>query len=137
MAIDTMNHGITHLYVGAKVASQLMGMDSRVFAASGLSDRPNIYRIGTLFGRYEVYFAPNLLTETATGAQVLCIGRATDVTRNPFILGDAVSPTVMPLSVNADMRTGTTFYARNFTALNPHHPSSMGAAMITIRNMGV
>jgi hypothetical protein len=137
MAIDTMNHGITHLYVGAKVASQLMGMDSRVFAASGFSDRPNIYRIGTLFGRYEVYFAPNLLTETATGAQVLCIGRATDVTRNPFILGDAVSPTVMPLSVNADMRTGTTFYARNFTALNPHHPSSMGAAMITIRNMGV
>lgn len=136
MAIDTMNHGITHLYVGPKVASQLMGMDAASFMGSGLSDRPNIYRIGTLFGRYEVYFAPNLLAETATSAQVLCIGRATDVTRNPFILGDAVSPTVMPLAVNADMRTGTTFYARNFTALNPHQPSSMGAAMITIRNMG-
>lgn len=135
MAIDTMNHGITHLYVGKKLASQLMALPREVFEPSGVAERPNIFRIGRLFGRFEVYYTPKGVTETSTSGQVLCIGRATDVTRNPFILGDAVPPTVIPLAVGSDLRQGAGFYARNFTAVNPNGPSSLGCALINVINL--
>jgi len=137
MAVDTLNHGVTHLYVGKFVAAQLMSMPSTIFQPSGISARPGIYRLGRLFGRYEVYYTPHLITEAANGSsgEILCIGRATDVTRNPFVLGDAVAPTVIPLAVNADLRSGAGFYARNFTAVNPHGPSAMGAAKINVTNL--
>lgn len=134
MAIDTMNHGITHLYVGKRLAAQLMGLPREVFEPSGVAERPCIFRIGRLFGRYEVYYTPKGVTETSTSGQVLCIGRATDVTRNPFILGDAVPPTVIPLAVGADLRQGAGFYARNFTAVNPNAQSSLGCALINVIN---
>lgn len=135
MALDTMNHGITHLYVGKNVAAQMISLPRDIFEPSGVAERPNIFRVGRLFGRYEVYYTPKGLTDSASASQVLCIGRATDVTRNPFILGDAVPPTVVPLAVGTDLRQGAGFYARNFTAVNPHGPSSLGAAMIDVINM--
>lgn len=135
MAIDTMNHGVTHLYVGKHIAAQFMSLPREIFEPSGVAERPNIFRIGRLFGRFEVYYTPKGLADGPSAAQILCIGRATDVTRNPFVLGDAVPPTVIPLAVNADMRQGAGFYARNFTAVNPHGPSSLGAAMIDVLNM--
>lgn len=135
MALDTMNHGITHLYVGKHVAAQMLGLPRDIFEPSGVALRPNIFRIGRLFGIYDVYYTPKGVNDTASAAQILCVGRATDVTRNPFVLGDAVPPTVIPLSVNGDLRQGAGFYARNFTAVNPHGPSSLGAAMIDVINM--
>lgn len=139
MANDTMNHGITHLYVGKFLASMMLSMPTNIFTPSGIPARPSIYRIGRLFGRFEVYYAPKLVPESIVGghqaASVLCIGRATDVTRNPFILGDAVAPSVIPIATNADLKTGAGFYARNFTAVNPHAPSSLGCAMINITNL--
>jgi hypothetical protein len=135
MAIDTMNHGITHLYVGKNMAANFMGLPREIFEPSGVAERPNIFRVGRLFGRYEVYYTPKGITETTTSSQVLCIGRATDVTRNPFVLGDAVPPTVIPLAVNSDLRQGAGFYARNFTAVNPYAPASLGCAMVNITNM--
>ncbi|QFY42998.1 hypothetical protein F6R98_10535 [Candidatus Methylospira mobilis] len=139
MANDTMNHGITHLYVGKFMASMLLSMPSDIFVPSGLPARPGIYRVGRLFGRFDVYYAPKGVKEAIVNgtqtAQVLCIGRATDVTRNPFVLGDAVAPQVIPLAVNSDMKTGAAFYARNFTSVNPHCPSSMGCAMIDVYNL--
>lgn len=135
MALDTMNHGVTHLYVGKHIAAQLMSLPREIFEPSGVAERPNIFRIGRLFGRFEVYYTPKGLSDGPSAAQILCIGRATDVTRNPFVLGDAVPPTVIPLAVNADMRQGAGFYARNFTAVNPHGPSSLGAAMIDVLDM--
>ncbi|MEI6746286.1 MAG: hypothetical protein WCL34_10010 [Methylococcaceae bacterium] len=139
MANDTMNHGITHLYVGKFLASMMLSMPTNIFTPSGIPARPSIYRIGRLFGRFEVYYAPKLVPESIVNgrqaASVLCIGRATDVTRNPFILGDAVAPSVIPIATNADLKTGAGFYARNFTAVNPHAPSSLGCAMINITNL--
>lgn len=135
MAIDTMNHGITHLYVGKNVAAQFMALPRDMFEPSGVAERPCIFRIGRLFGRFEVYYTPKGIVETATSSQILCIGRATDVTRNPFILGDAVPPTVIPLAVGADLRQGAGFYARNFTSVNPHGPSSLGCAVINVINL--
>lgn len=135
MAVDTMNHGITHLYVGQMLAAQFMGLPREVFEPSGQAERPCIYRIGRLFGRYEVYYTPNVVTETTTSGQILCVGQATDVTRNPVVLGDAVSPTVIPLSVGIDLKQGAGFYARNFTAVNPHAPSARGFALINAINL--
>ncbi len=139
MAIDTMNHGITHLYVGKFIAAMLLSMPSNQFVPSGIPARAGIYRVGKLFGRFDVYYAPKIIPESIIdghqAASVLCIGRATDVTRNPFVLGDAVAPSVIPLAVNADLKTGAGFYARNFTCVNPHAPSSLGCALINITNL--
>jgi hypothetical protein len=84
-----------------------------------------------------VYYTPKVITESNSASQMLCIGRAPDVTRNPFVLGDAVPPTVLPLGMNMDLKRGAVFYARNFTELNPHNPSSMGCALINVTNMGL
>ena len=134
MAEDTMSHGITHLYVGKNVASQLMSMSG--FQGSGITARPGIYRLGRLFGRYEVYYSPKIVKDTPDAAQILCVGRAPDVARNPIVLGEAVAPTVMPLGLNSDLRQGAGFYARNFTCVNPHEASSKGFAILNVTNMG-
>lgn len=135
MAIDTMNHGITHLYVGAKVMAQFRSLPGDIFEPSNIAERPGIFRVGRLFGRYEVYYTPKIVEELPEASQILCIGRATDVTRNPFVLGDAVAPTVIPLAVNADLKTGAGFYARNFTAVNPYAAAAHGCALINVINM--
>ena len=135
MAVDTMNHGITHLYVGKDIASQFQTLANDIFEPSGIAERPGIYRVGRLFGRYEVYYTPKEVKETGTGGSILCVGRATDVARNPIVLGDAVPPTVKPLLAGDDLREGAGFYARNFTAVNPHGPSSLGCATINVTNL--
>ena len=135
MAIDTMDHGITHVYVGKYIASQWMSLPREIFEPSGISERPGIFRIGRLFGRIEVYYTPKGLTDTAAAGQILCVGKATNVSLNPFVLGDAVAPTVMPLAFNADMKRGAAFYARNFTAVNPFKQAALGCAVINVTNM--
>ncbi|MBL0011043.1 MAG: hypothetical protein IPP22_08710 [Nitrosomonas sp.] len=135
MAIDTMDHGITHAYVGKYIASQWMSLPREIFEPSGISERPGIFRIGRLFGRIEVYYTPKGLTDTAAAGQILCVGKATNVSLNPFVLGDAVAPTVMPLAFNADMKRGAAFYARNFTAVNPFKQAALGCAVINVTNM--
>lgn len=135
MALLTMNHGVTHLYVGEKVASQMQGLPNDIWQSSGITARAGIYRVGKLFGKYDVYYTPRGVYEEQEGAEILCVGQATDVTRNAFILGDAVAPTVLPLAMNSDLKTGAAYYARNFTAVNPHKHSAQGAALITVTNL--
>jgi len=135
MAVDTMNHGITHLYAGKDIASQWLSLGSDLFEPSGVMERPGIFRLGRLLGRYDCYYTPKGLVNTQTSAQILAVGRATDVTRNPFVLGDAVPPTVVPLAVGKDLNQGAGFYARNFTAVNPDGPSSLGCAMFNVTNL--
>lgn len=135
MAIDTFDHGITHMYVGKYIAAQLLSLPREIFMPSGIAERPGIFRLGTLFGRIDVYFTPKGLTDTAGAAQILCIGRATNVSLNPFVLGDAVPPTVIPLSVGTDLSQGAGFYARNFTTVNPYKPAALGCAVIDVTNM--
>jgi len=137
MANDTMNHGITHLYVGDMMAAIMQGLPLDIWMPSGVSERPGIYRVGRLFGKYDVYYAPKVVMEALDGssAEIICVGQATDVTRNPFVLGDAVAPTVIPLATNADLKSGAGFYARNFTAVNPHNASSKACARVNITNL--
>lgn len=135
MAEDTMDHGITHLYVTRNILADFQGMPSDMWQPSGLANRPGIFRAGRLFGLYDVYYTPKVLTAGSTTGQILGFGRSTQVARNPFVLGDAIPPTFMPLAFNDDMRYGTGFYGRNFTSVNPHAPSSKGVALVNVTNL--
>lgn len=135
MAEDTMDHGITHLYVGKNVAAQWLGLGRDLFEPSGLEARPGIFRLGRLFGKYEVYYSPKIIAEAGAASQILCFGRSQQVARCPFVLGDAVPPTYLPLSFGDDMKSGQGFYARNFTSVNPHAASAAGVALINITNL--
>jgi hypothetical protein len=137
MAIDTLSHGISHIYVGKYLAAMFLGLPSTIWQSSGIQARAGIFRLGRLFNKYDVYYEPKVLAESSSAAQMLCIGRAPDVARNPFVLGDAVPPTVLPLGMNMDLKRGAAFYARNFTEVNPHAPSSLGCALINVTNMGL
>lgn len=135
MAEDTMDHGITHIYVTKNIKAQIEALPADMFAPSGVTARPGIYRIGTLFGRIEVYYTPKVLTEGATTGQILCVGRSSQVARCPLVLGDAVPATYIPLAIGADLKYGNGFYARGFTQVNPHAPSAKGAALINVTNL--
>jgi hypothetical protein len=135
MANDTADHGITHLFVGKNVMAQMSGLGREIFEPSGITARPGIYRLGRLFGLYEVYYDPRVVTESGASAEILAIGRSNQVARCPIVLGDAVPPAVVTLGVTADMKKGFGFYARQFTSTNPHAQSAIGATLITISNL--
>ncbi|WP_313453306.1 hypothetical protein [Stutzerimonas nitrititolerans] len=135
MAERTMDHGITHLYVGKNVKAQLESLPAELWQGSGLTARPGIYRLGRLFGRYEVYYTPKVLVDAEGNSQILAIGRSPQVSRCPLVMGDAVPPTIIPLSIGRDLNRGQAIYARNFTDVNPHQPSAMGVALINITNL--
>lgn len=135
MALDTMDHGVSHMYVGKLGMSDFMSMPNDIFEPSGITNRPGIFRLGKYMGSIDVYYTPKGITETTNASQALCIGKANNVALNPFVLGDAVAPTILPLAVNADLKRGAGFYSRSFTAVNPHGPSSLSCALINITNM--
>lgn len=135
MAENTMDHGITHLYVTKNVKAQFESLPAELWQGSGMTARPGIYRLGRLFGRYEVYYTPKVLVEGQSTSQILCIGRSPQVARCPIVMGDAVPPTIIPLAVNKDLSKGQALYTRNFTEVNPHQPSAMGVALINVTNL--
>lgn len=137
MANKTMDHGITHIYAPSWVVSQWEGLPGDMFTPSGIAKRPGIYRAGRLFGKYEVYYSPKGPTQTTdlTSAELVCIGRSSQVARCPIVLGDAIAPTFIPLGTQSDLVNGSAMFARDFTVVNPHQPSAMGCARLTINNM--
>lgn len=137
MAINTLGHGVSHLYVGKYLAAQIQSLPSTIFQSSGLQVRAGVFRVGRLFGQFDVYYSPKVILDGNSAADILCIGRANEVTRNPFVLGDAVPPTVIPLAIGTDLRRGAGFYARNFTEVNPHGPSALACALINVTGMGL
>ena len=137
MAIRTMSHGISHLYVGAGMAALLVGCPNDIFTPSGIWERPGIFRLGRLFGRYDVYYTPKVVKEDRANdtAEVLCIGRGNDVARSPVVFGEAVAGTMIPLATSSNLNTGQAFYQKNLTEVHPHEPSAAGAAIITVSNL--
>jgi hypothetical protein len=137
MAEDTADHGITHMYVGRNVAAQFLSMPRELFEPSGIVARPGIYRLGRLFGLYEVYYTPKVVVEAPDGStsEIVCIGRSTQTARCPVIFGDASAPVFEQLGMGENQKSGYGFNARSFTALNPHAMSAKGCALITIVNL--
>lgn len=138
MANDTMDHGITHCYVGSWLAGIMQSLPSTMFESSGIAARPGIYRVGRLFGKYEVYYSPKVATQASdlTSAQIICTGRSSQVARNPVILGDAIAPTFLDLNMQSDLKRSAAMYARDYTSVNPHEPSALGCALINVTNLG-
>jgi hypothetical protein len=137
MAEDTADHGITHLYVGKNIMAQFLAMPRELFEPSGVTARPGIYRVGRLFGKYEVYYTPKVVNESADNktCEILAVGRSQQTARNPIIFGDASAPMFEPLGTGTDLRSGVGFHARSFTATNPHDMSAAGCALITVTNL--
>lgn len=137
MANATMDHGITHLYVSSWIAGQWSGLPDSMFVPSGISARPSIYRVGRLFNKYEVYYSPKLVQQSAdmASSSIIGVGRSSQVARCPIVLGDAVSPTFLDLNLQSDLNKQSAMYARDFTVVNPHEPSALGCAQINITNL--
>jgi len=135
MALDTMDHGVSHIYVGKLGMTNFLAMPDDIFEPSGITNRPGIFRLGRYMKSVDVYYTPKGITETSNSTQLLCIGKGNNVAMNPFVLGDAEAPTIMPLAVNADMKQGAAFYARNFTSVNKYAPAASGCGLINVTNL--
>jgi hypothetical protein len=135
MAEATMDRGITHLYVGKMIKAQWESLPRDLFEPSGLVAVPGIYRIGRLFGRFEVYYTPWELVEGANSSQILGLGRSNSPARNTFVMGDAVPVTVLPTAFGESMKYGQAIYTRNFTDVNKHQPSASGCCLIEVINL--
>lgn len=137
MAESTMDHGVTHYYVGPALASMLQSAPGDVFQSSGISGRTSIYRLGRLFGKYEVYYSPKMIDQAADGSwgDMIGVGRSSQTARCPIILGDAFAPTFLEIARTGDLSTNDALYARNFTAVNPHAPSARGCNRIRVTGL--
>jgi hypothetical protein len=137
MANATMDHGVTHIYVPAFFAATLSSLPSELFEPSGITARPGIYRVGRLFGKYEIYYSPRVVSESTDlkTAQLLAVGRSNQPGRCPIILGDAVAPTYLDLNMVSDLVKNAAMYSRDFTATNPHQPSASAACRISVSGL--
>jgi hypothetical protein len=135
VANKTMEFGLSIWYVGAIGMAQFLSMDSTDFVSSGVQAKAGIWRIGRYKGKYDVFYTPYVVQETDTDIEILCIGRSAQVARNPIVFSDAVPQTLIPLAVNADLKSGAALFSRSLTEVNPHKPSAQGCALITIKNV--
>lgn len=139
MIADTLDHGITHLYVNDQLGGIICALPSTLFEKSGVAPRAGIYRLGRLFNKYEVYFTPKIVTgnKAAGTASMLCVGRSNDVGRNPIVMGDAIAPMFIPLATNSDLIMKQAYYQRSFLNLNKHMASAKGFARVDFINLPI
>ena len=135
MAERTNMNGVTHAIIGPKLLPYIESLPSDLFVKSGESKRPGIYRIGRFTDGIEVYYSPDDLAETNTSAEMLLIGRAPEVARSAFIVGDVSSPVMEALGKDKSLEEGVAFHAVNFTGINPHEETLESVAMINITGL--
>lgn len=135
MVTRTQGFGISCLYVGTKGKAELTSLPSHLFEQSGLKSTNGIYRLGRLYGKWDVYYdAGKIVNETAESIELLAIGTSNDVARNPVIFGDVASPMIMPLATGESQENGYGYYQALATKVNPHQDSARGAALIQLTN---
>lgn len=133
----TMDHGVSHAYVGRRLAAIMMSLPPDMFTPSGLRPTVGIWRIGTFMGSVSVYYDPRANTyETASTSKMLLIGKGTDPARNPMVFGDVTAPIIQQLGNTTSQVIGATFYSKGFAAVNPHKPSACSAVNVEIINIG-
>ncbi|WP_428383783.1 hypothetical protein [Nevskia ramosa] len=137
MAILSKDSGISHIYTGARMGAIFDGCPDYIWKPSGINKRPGIYFLGTLFGKYKVYYTPFGVVEAGNGntSELLCIGTSDQPARNAFMLGDAVPATFLPLATLLDLKRQSAYYTRDITSMNPHVESALRCAVITINNL--
>lgn len=129
MVERTQGFGISVLYVGSKGKAEITALPPALFTPSGTPSRAGIYRIGKLYGMFDVYFDPTrTVKETADAIEILAIGRSDQVARNPMIFGDVAGATVMPLGTNNDQeREGYGYFQALATRVNPRKQTVLAA----------
>lgn len=135
MLTRTNAFGIGVIYVGNKGKAELSSLPPEIFQSANIPARPGIYRIGRLFGQYEVYYAPNLVAETANSLEMLCIGRSEQTGLNPYIMGDVVAPTFTKLGVGVDLKEGEGYFHAGAARINPYAAAAQGAAIVAITGL--
>ncbi len=130
------SHGASGMYVTGTVAAHLRELPREIFTPSGIPHRAGIYRMGKLFGAYDVWYTPFVLSDTGSAAEILLFGRAADVARNGFVIGDAVPAMVNPIGYDKSSADGIAYYGRGYTDLNPHSITNYCAALISVTGLG-
>jgi uncharacterized Zn-binding protein involved in type VI secretion len=139
MANRSGDQGITHIFVTGIMRDMFLGMEAGLFVSSGVTDTAGIYRLGTLQGKYEVYYSPTVLKDTSAAggatSTVLCIGRGSNPVFAPILVGDAVAPMLFQASTTASGTATDGFYARTFTEINPDPRFAGNACEIVVSNL--
>ena len=135
MAERNFTGGITDIYVGKYIAAQLLALPRDIWQPSGIQSRPTTFRIGRLFGMYDVHYTPSTTVDSPTTGEMLCIGRANNPVLNPIIIGETAEARILPLGIGKSGRQGATFYSSGFSELNPHLSSARSATVITVTNL--
>ena len=131
----TMDYSSKYMYVGKKFAALLTNLPADMFKPSGVNHRPGIYRLGSFAGKI-VYLDPDAV-EGADFSDIKLIGQSNQVSRSPFILGDAVPPIAIALGNTPDFNKGNGLYSRSFTEVNPHAMSAMGVGSVRVSGLPV
>ena len=135
MVTRTQGFGIAMLYVGKKGKSEIISLPPTLFTPSGLPSSNGIYRLGKLYGMWDVYYdAGVVINETSSAIELLAIGRSDQTARNPMIFGDVAGATVIPLAAGNAQEEGYGYFQAIATRVNPHTDSAVGAALIQLTN---
>lgn len=137
MVERTSAFGIACLYVGKKGAAHIQSLPRDIFEPSGNMAVAGIYRLGRLFGKYEVYYTPNVLNETANSIEMLAVGRSEQTGMNPYIVGDVLPPVFKDLGMTTSLLEGATYFSAGAARVNPYQRAAKGAALIAVTGLDI
>lgn len=135
------SHGISHIYVGERLASIFTSLGEKYFESSGITARASVYRLGRLkSSNIEVYYTPKGLRKDNApekSDRILAIGAsAANPAFNPVILGEVSAPNVEAISATKDTPDkGYWVTGRRIVAQNPVKQYAASAAIIDCINM--
>lgn len=138
MAVKNGSHGVSHIYVGERIAAILSSLPATLFSPSGITARGSTYRLGQLVGsNIEVYYTPTGLGSEDRSEQMLLIGaNATNPAFNPVIIGEVTPPTVEGFGPSDEnLVSGYWVRGTRFVEQNPIAKYASSAAVINCLNM--
>lgn len=141
MARDNGSHGVSHLYVGERLASIISSFGEEFFEASGLNARGTVYRIGRLkTSNIEVYYTPKGISNQSApekSERILLIGaNVANPAFNPVVIGEVSAPNVEQISATKDSpNKGYWVTGRRIVAQNPVKRYASSVAVIDCINM--
>lgn len=141
MAKANGSHGVSHIYVGERLASVFTSLGEKYFESSGITARGGVYRIGRLKGvNAEVYYTPKGIAADSSAAKaerMLLIGAsAANPAFNPVIIGEVSAPNIDPINpTSKDPEKGYWVTGRRIVTQNPVKQYASSVAVIDCINM--
>lgn len=136
MAEATSSTGVTLIYVGKSLIGWLSSLVAGGrFVPSGLRHTPQIYRLGSLDNRYEVYYDPDRPESSEVAgvtSSVLCVGQSQDVSMSGVVFGTAISPIMLPIGNTVDLQQGMGFIEKGFLEPNQYEPAANAFAELLL-----